>query len=153
MKLITAKLVTQPDAYPDLSFLGSFTNKDPDEVLFYNGKAFVHRPNDPLTLNYFISADVDESLEDDIKRARYLDNYETMCAFDRNEWYMMFVQIVIRIQIGDTIQEIKSAGTGGIMSNCDCLGELAEEELDSLALTLKELHFSVKDVLELGLEL
>jgi hypothetical protein len=153
MKLITAKLMYEPDPAPDLSHLGYFTNRKPGEEEFEAGRVFKHKHHDPSTLDYFISAECPEIELRKEALALYKENYERIMEFDEGLWHMQTVRLEICVEIGGTRQVLTSPGQKNIPSDCDCLGEVAEEELDLLEPALKELGFSVKEVLELGLEI
>lgn len=154
MRLITAKLRTAPDSDASFEYLGVFTNKQPAPQEFECGRAFEHRPGDPFTLNYFISAEVDSALDLEIRKLRYRENYERMLEYENSGWYPMEVWLEITLEIGGTAQVLQSPGEHDVASDCpECLADIAEQQLDLLAPALKELHFSIKDVLELGLEI
>jgi hypothetical protein len=157
MKLITAKLETTYSALPDFSDLGHYTNWKPDEIRFEKGSVFktpasVRRAS---RLKYFVCAvdQVADDLSDEEKRKEYMAQYERMLAYEQREWFMHDIWLELRIEIGGTLQAIVSRTVPNVPSDCDCRGDYAEELLDELEPVLKELGFSVQDVLELGLEI
>lgn len=155
MKLLTAKLIIEHESCPNLAYLGRFVNEDPGQRAITDSEAFVHKPKDSTTLKYFISSpprtDADRMLEN-IKEL-YRENYDRMLAYEYGDWHMVQIHLEIRIEIGGAVQKIVSETSHNVPSDCDCMGEYAEDMLDELGPVLKKLGFSVKDVLEFGLEI
>ena len=156
MKLLTARLSIEHEKCADLLYLGYFTNQDPGQEAIDAGEAFEHKPNDPSTLDFFIPCDVGMTAMamggQHCVKGILKENYERMLAHEAGEWYMTQIYLEIGIEIGGTVQKIVSDTSHNVPSDCDCLGEYAEDMLDELAPVLTELGFSVQDVLELGLE-
>ncbi len=129
------------DEYPDLSYLGSFSNKPGAYPIEHNGGLRAYP--------YFNADNVD-----DLTQAEQ--NYDRMMMFENGNVYMMGIiaeaQILIPIGNGSfSIQTITSSGLYGIESDSDkaYIKEIEAEQLDELKGYLKQLNIEVPDDIEI----
>ncbi len=129
------------DEYPDLSYLGSFSNKEGEYCIKHNGNS--------RSYPYFNADNVD-----DLTQAQQ--NYDRMMMFENGNVYQIGIiaeaQIMLPIGNGSSIiQTITSGGLWGIESDSDkaYIKEIETEQLEELKGYLKQLNIECSDNVEI----
>lgn len=149
-KIYSIKIVKEIDYYPDLSYLGEYSDK-PE-----NGSIDREEQEGSLRCGeyrYFNPCNYDLS---DSKRDIYaLQDYKRMEDYNKGNWGCIgiYAKCEYQIQVGNnkffTIHYIQSAGLWGIESDSDesYFIEIAEEECNSLIGCLKEIGFTEDEII------
>lgn len=137
MKLLSIEITTGIDEYPDLSYLGEFTDNPSEEYTGEDGQ--LHWRNNlereprykyPPAFRYFCPADPEYG-EQSLAR---------MEAYGL-EWQMLYILIEAEVEVRGVSQTITSSGLHGIESDSgrDYIQEIIDEEVESLRAILVEM--------------
>lgn len=142
------------DEYPNLSFLGEYT----DKYNYYNivcetGKFICEGTQEDIPVRqdqykYFKPYARGEK-EGTKKYIEYgKQDFERMRRYNTGYWCMIGVKAIAKISINNTIQTIKSSGLWGIESDSDesYKTEIKNEQLNELKSTLIEIGFKPNEI-------
>lgn len=143
-----------PDEYPDLSYLGQYTDKLTDYCIvrqygkFYcelleDEKENMNRPS--RELRYFLPYAGGEATGTDEFFKYGMQDYEQMEKINNGYIQIIGIRAIATILINDTLEYIKSSGLWGIEyeKDDDYIKEIIDEQLAELKELLKEIGIRV----------